>query len=185
MTNAEVIALGKENYMKNYSQFPLAIKGGKGMYLFDEDGKSYLDFVAGIAVNALGYGDEDEKKALLEVMDSGVLHTSNLYYNSKAVQAAKLINEGVMNMSIWTDIVSGAAVVTAIWRLFPIFTNRSGTRTMAGRENPGRRSTAMTAGTSTSGKNVPHSGMIWKSGSSTFTARWSRRKFPGSCRSWS
>ena len=93
MTNAEVIALGKENYMKNYSQFPLAIKGGKGMYLFDEDGKSYLDFVAGIAVNALGYGDEDEKKALLEVLDSGVLHTSNLYYNSKAVQAAKLINE--------------------------------------------------------------------------------------------
>ena len=92
MTNAEVIALGKENYMKNYSQFPLAIKRGNGMYLFDEDGKSYLDFVAGIAVNALGYGDEDEKKALLEVLDSGVLHTSNLYYNSKAGQAAKLNN---------------------------------------------------------------------------------------------
>ena len=93
MTNAEVAALARENYMKNYSQFPIAIKGGKGMYLFDEDGKSYLDFVAGIAVNALGYGDEDERNALLEVMDSGVLHTSNLYYNSKAVLAAKLINE--------------------------------------------------------------------------------------------
>ena len=93
MTNAEVAALARENYMKNYSQFPIAIKGGKGMYLFDEDGKSYLDFVAGIAVNALGYGDEDERNALLEVMDSGVLHTSNLYYNSKSVQAAKLINE--------------------------------------------------------------------------------------------
>ena len=44
MTNAEVAALARENYMKNYSQFPIAIKGGKGMYLFDEDGKSYLDF---------------------------------------------------------------------------------------------------------------------------------------------
>lgn len=93
MSNQEIVQLGKENYMGNYSQFPIAIRSGKGITVTDEDGKEYLDFVAGIAVNALGYGDEDEKKALLSVIDSGVLHTSNLYYNSRAVHAAEMLNK--------------------------------------------------------------------------------------------
>ncbi len=93
MTNSMVVSLGKANYMKNYSQFPIAIASGKGMYLTDEDGNSYLDFVAGIAVNALGYGNEEERKALLAVMDEGVFHTSNLYYNRHAVNAARMLNE--------------------------------------------------------------------------------------------
>ncbi len=93
MTNNAVVELGKKNYMNNYSQFPIAIVSGKGMYLKDEDGNEYLDFVAGIAVNALGYGDEDEKKALLSVIEEGVLHTSNLYYNRHAVNAAAALNK--------------------------------------------------------------------------------------------
>lgn len=93
MTNNAVVELGKKNYMNNYSQFPIAIASGKGMYLKDEDGNEYLDFVAGIAVNALGYGDEDEKKALLSVIEEGVLHTSNLYYNRHAVNAAASLNK--------------------------------------------------------------------------------------------
>ena len=93
MSNQEIVSLGKQNYMSNQSQFPIAIRSGKGICLTDEDGKEYLDFVAGIAVNALGYGNEDEKKALLEVIESGVLHTSNLYYNSHAVHAAKMLND--------------------------------------------------------------------------------------------
>ena len=92
MSNKDTVKLGTENYMHNYSQFPISIKSGKGIILVDEDGKEYLDFVAGIAVNALGYGDEEESKALLDVIDSGVLHTSNLYYNSHAVHAAALLN---------------------------------------------------------------------------------------------
>ena len=92
MTNAEVCALGRANYTENYSQFPLAIRSGRGIVLTDEDGKEYLDFVSGIAVNALGYGDEEERRALLEVLDEGVLHTSNLFYNRRAVEAAALLN---------------------------------------------------------------------------------------------
>ena len=92
MSDESIVKLGRANYMNNYSQFPIAIKSGKGIVLEDEDGKQYLDFVAGIAVNALGYGDEDEKKALLSVMESGVFHTSNLYYNSHAVHAAAMLN---------------------------------------------------------------------------------------------
>ena len=93
MSNQSIVDTAKANYMGNYSQFPIAIKSGRGAILTDEDGKEYLDFVAGIAVNALGYGDEDERKALLSVIDSGVLHTSNLYYNSHAVHAAAMLNE--------------------------------------------------------------------------------------------
>ena len=93
MANKDIVELGKKNYMSNYSQFPIAIKSGKGIVLTDEDGKEYLDFVAGIAVNALGYGNEDEKKALFSVIESGVFHTSNLYYNSHAVHAAAMLNE--------------------------------------------------------------------------------------------
>ena len=92
MSNLETVRLGRANYMPNYSQFPISIQRGKGMALTDEDGKEYLDFVAGIAVNALGYGNEDEKKALLAVIEEGVLHTSNLYYNSHAVNAAAALN---------------------------------------------------------------------------------------------
>lgn len=92
MTNEQIVALAKANYMDNYAQYPIAISHGKGTVLWDEDGASYLDFVAGIAVNALGYGDEDEKEALLKVVEEGVLHTSNLYYNRHAVNAASLLN---------------------------------------------------------------------------------------------
>ena len=92
MTNAEVCALGRANYTENYSQFPLAIRSGRGIVLTDEDGKEYLDFVSGIAVNALGYGDEEERRVLLEVLDEGVLHTSNLFYNRRAVEAAAMLN---------------------------------------------------------------------------------------------
>lgn len=93
LTNSEVVSLAKKNYMNNYAQAPVAIKSGRGMILTDEDGKEYLDFVSGIAVNALGYADEDIRKALLEVLDEGVLHTSNLYYNRRAAEAAAKLNE--------------------------------------------------------------------------------------------
>lgn len=93
LTNSEVVSLAKKNYMNNYAQAPVAIKSGRGMMLTDEDGKEYLDFVSGIAVNALGYADEDIRKALLEVLDEGVLHTSNLYYNRRAAEAAAKLNE--------------------------------------------------------------------------------------------
>ena len=92
MANKDIVALASANYMDNYSQFPISIRSGKGVTVTDEDGKEYLDFVAGIAVNALGYGDEDEKEALLSVIGSGVLHASNLYYNSHAVHAAAMLN---------------------------------------------------------------------------------------------
>src|SRR3990170_9101112 len=52
---------------------------GSGVELFDADGKAYLDFVAGIAVNALGYGDAGLEQAMRDALDGGLVHVSNLY----------------------------------------------------------------------------------------------------------
>jgi acetylornithine/N-succinyldiaminopimelate aminotransferase len=59
-------------------QSPLFVRG-EGMYLIDADGKRYLDFVAGIAVMALGHGDAGVHRAMQEAMATGLIHTSNLY----------------------------------------------------------------------------------------------------------
>jgi acetylornithine/N-succinyldiaminopimelate aminotransferase len=93
MAISECITLGKEVFMETYAQFPVVLTGGKGCRLTDDQGKSYLDMVAGIAVNALGYGDEELSAALHAVVDTGLLHCSNLYWNSIAVTAAsKLVD---------------------------------------------------------------------------------------------
>ncbi|HPZ16458.1 MAG TPA: aspartate aminotransferase family protein [Sphaerochaeta sp.] len=80
---------GKHYLLDTYAQVPVVFEGGEGMYLIAEDGSRYLDFVGGIAVNALGYKDTGLQKAIERVLEKGLLHCSNLYYNSEAVKAAK------------------------------------------------------------------------------------------------
>lgn len=62
-----------------YKKPPVLFVRGAGVELFDADDKVYLDLVAGIAVNALGYGDAGLMRAMHEAMESGLIHTSNLY----------------------------------------------------------------------------------------------------------
>lgn len=76
--------------LKTYNRFPVVFEKGEGVYLYDTEGKKYLDFAAGIAVFALGYGNEAYKNALKDQIDK-ILHTSNLYYNIPAVEAAEKI----------------------------------------------------------------------------------------------
>ncbi|MGD9927679.1 MAG: aspartate aminotransferase family protein [Sphaerochaeta sp.] len=85
----ETIQTGKQYLLDTYNQVPVVFTGGKGMYLIDEEGKHYLDFVGGIAVNALGYGDPGLSEAINKVVREGLLHCSNLYYNKVGVEAAK------------------------------------------------------------------------------------------------
>jgi predicted acetylornithine/succinylornithine family transaminase len=61
-----------------YRRPPVEIVGGEGVHLLGADGQRYLDFVTGIAVNALGYGDAGLKQVLHDAAD-GLIHTSNLY----------------------------------------------------------------------------------------------------------
>jgi len=62
--------------------------GGEGSYLIAEDGSRYLDFVSGIAVNALGYGDPDFAAAVRDALDTGLVHTSNLFRTRPAAELA-------------------------------------------------------------------------------------------------
>ena len=71
-----------------YRQPPITIVRGQGVELFDSEGRSYIDFTAGIGVNALGYGDAGLEEAMHEAMESGVLHTSNLYFTAPAGRLA-------------------------------------------------------------------------------------------------
>ena len=89
MSMQETIQTGKQYLLDTYSQVPVVFTGGEGMYLIDEEGKRYLDFVGGIAVNALGYGDPGLSEAINKVVSEGLLHCSNLYYNKVGVEAAK------------------------------------------------------------------------------------------------
>ena len=81
--------MSNNHLMNTYSQWPVTFISGEGAYLKDDKGDAYLDFVGGIAVNALGYKHEGLAAAIREVLDSGVLHVSNLYYNAHVLEAAK------------------------------------------------------------------------------------------------
>ena len=78
-----------ENYLiHSYNRYPVMLDHGEGGYLYDTEGKKYLDFGGGIAVCALGYSDETYKNALKEQIDRGI-HFSNYFYSEPLVKAAK------------------------------------------------------------------------------------------------
>lgn len=89
MDRKSLIESGQHVFMQTYAQYPVVLTGGKGRRVFDVEGKSYLDLVAGIAVNILGYADPGLARALTSVIDDGLLHCSNLYWNPHAISAAE------------------------------------------------------------------------------------------------
>ena len=98
--------MNKEEYIKReegamlhtYNRFPVVLEKGEGVYLYDTDGKKYLDFAAGIAVEALGYGNRKYNDALKDQIDK-LMHTSNLYYNLPIMEAA----EKILKYPRWTE----------------------------------------------------------------------------------
>lgn len=93
MVNAqEVIANDHDYFLQVYSRPDFVLERGEGCYLFDSEGQRYLDFVAGIAVNALGYKDPDVTAAIHEYAD-GLLHVSGLYHNTASASLARKLVE--------------------------------------------------------------------------------------------
>jgi acetylornithine/N-succinyldiaminopimelate aminotransferase len=79
-TLEELMGLEKEFLLQNYARYPLALHRGKGCYVYDLNGKRYLDLISGIGVNALGYAHPRITKVIRQ--QAGLLlHTSNLYYH--------------------------------------------------------------------------------------------------------
>ena len=76
-----------------YRRTPLEIVRGEGVHVYDADGRAYLDFVSGIAVNALGYGDEGIRTAIEGALSSGIIHASNLYHTAPARSLASALAE--------------------------------------------------------------------------------------------
>lgn len=88
----EYINEAEEALLHTYNRYQIVFDKGEGVYLYDLNGKKYLDFCAGIAVFALGYKNEAYNQALKEQIDK-VIHTSNYYYNVPAIEAAKKLKK--------------------------------------------------------------------------------------------
>lgn len=92
MDMKEYIAEAEEALLHTYNRYQIVLDHGEGVYLYDMTGKKYLDFVSGIAVFALGYGNQAYNDALKAQIDK-VIHTSNYYYNAPAIEAAKKLKK--------------------------------------------------------------------------------------------
>ncbi len=92
MDMKEYIEQAETDLLHTYNRYQIVLDRGEGVYLYDIEGKKYLDFVAGIAVFALGYhypGYDDALKAQIDKL----LHTSNYYYNVPAIEAARRLKK--------------------------------------------------------------------------------------------
>ncbi|WFR59716.1 aspartate aminotransferase family protein [Anaerocolumna sp. AGMB13025] len=103
MEMQEFITKAEQVLMHTYSRYQIVLDKGEGVYLYDINGKKYLDFAAGIAVFALGYGNREYNEALKSQIDK-LLHTSNYYYNVPTIEAAdKLIKASGMDRVFFTN----------------------------------------------------------------------------------
>ena len=92
MKTEDVVKDEGQYILQTYGRPEFVLERGNGVYLFDTDGNRYLDFVSGLAVNALGYGDYDVLKAI-EEQAGKLMHVSNLYHTIPSVKLAKMLVE--------------------------------------------------------------------------------------------
>ncbi|MDY6029626.1 MAG: acetylornithine transaminase [Acidaminococcaceae bacterium] len=92
MNKQTVIEQTEKYYLPVFGRYPIVADHGKGCYLYDIEGKEYLDFLAGIAVNSLGYAHPTIVKAVSE-QASKMMHTSNLFYSEPQAKLVRLFSE--------------------------------------------------------------------------------------------
>ena len=103
MSMNEQMNRAEESILHTYNRFPVMFDHGEGCYLYDTEGKKYLDFAAGIAVNALGYHYPGYDDALKSQIDK-LTHISNLYYNEPMSEAGeKLIKASGLSKAFFTN----------------------------------------------------------------------------------
>jgi predicted acetylornithine/succinylornithine family transaminase len=116
MASLENLFMKEEEYLLHtYKRLPIEITHGEGVYLFSKDGKRYLDFFSGLAVNALGYGNKEILKAI-ENQTKKYIHLSNYYINSPQIELAeKLVKCSGLSKVFFTN--SGTEAVEASIKL--------------------------------------------------------------------
>ena len=122
----QYIEEAEQGLLHTYNRFPVVFDKGEGVYLYDTEGKKYLDFAAGIAVCGLGYGNEELNQALKKQIDK-LIHTSNLFYNTTCGQAAgalKKITE--MDRVFFTN--SGTEAIEGALKAARKYAYKKGTR---------------------------------------------------------
>ncbi len=103
MSMYEQMEQAEKSILHTYNRFPVMFDRGEGCRLYDTEGKEYLDFAAGIAVNALGYHYPGYDEALVEQIHK-LTHISNLYYNEPMSQAGeKLVKASGMSKAFFTN----------------------------------------------------------------------------------
>jgi len=125
MTKTEQIMSATDNaFLQIYHRFPVAFDHGDGVYLYDAEGKKYLDFGAGIAVMALGYNNKRYNDALKTQIDK-LIHTSNLFYHEPgAIAGQKLRDASGLPHVFFTN--SGTEAVEGALKLAKKYANKAG-----------------------------------------------------------
>ncbi|MDD1775264.1 MAG: aspartate aminotransferase family protein [Methanobacterium sp.] len=90
MNTEEIMALDKKYVMQTYGRQPLALKKGSGAVVWDMEGNSYIDCLAGIAVNNVGHAHPKVAEAICK-QAKNLIHTSNLYYTRQQAELARLL----------------------------------------------------------------------------------------------
>lgn len=106
------IETAEQSLLHTYNRYQIVLENGEGVYLYDTEGKQYLDFAAGIAVCSLGYGHPKYTESLKQQMEK-LLHTSNLFYNVPSARAAEHLKrasgmERVFFTNSGTEAIEGA-----------------------------------------------------------------------------
>lgn len=92
MNNSEIVAMGQQYVMNTYGRLPMALVKGEGPWVWDAEGRKYLDFVGGLAVNSLGHAHPKVAEAICRQAGT-LLHCSNIYWIEPQVKLAKLLVE--------------------------------------------------------------------------------------------
>ncbi len=97
------IEKAEEVILHTYNRYPVVFDRGEGVHLYDVDGREYLDFAAGIAVQSLGYNNQEYTRALKDQIDK-LIHISNLYYTAPMMEAAeKVVKASGMSRVFFTN----------------------------------------------------------------------------------
>lgn len=108
----QYIEQAEASLVHTYNRYPIVLDHGEGAYLYDVEGKKYLDFGAGIAVCSLGYGNAEYESALKTQVEK-LLHVSNLFYTAPVAEAAKKLKKAAQMDRVFftnsgTEAIEGA-----------------------------------------------------------------------------
>jgi acetylornithine/N-succinyldiaminopimelate aminotransferase len=114
-----IYELEKESILQTYKRLPISISKAKGCLIYDDDGNEYLDFLAGIAVNALGHSDPEIIEAITDQI-SKYMHVSNYFYQRPQIDLAESLKDisgfgKVFFTNSGTESMEGALKIMRRW----------------------------------------------------------------------